>query len=388
MGTFKAGTDNDNGRGVNDAPLHAPAQLLDAPLVEGDDAPQPDSVASDEAPPRKGTPVQGDTLSGSEAGLEAPTTGVDLSTINDPAAPAAAFASVGQLLVTQQIISAATAKYIFQGELNLAHSDLVTAAAAHPYSPGDVPPARFVVKQDPSSFIVGVPANSSDRLTERFMCDGYGGLEALYFVESLSDEDIQDLSEMVNPRLSIRPDLLLPNSADATVTVPELCDLLNSMGAKRELALLLQHCPLEGLARKVFKMSTFLKQALVQLREAKRQLQSSGSRDGSELLEKLSEISAMKTGFALLNQHWKEAFLVCKRQLDQELSDHARDFKRAAQNHEQEEEVLRSRLASMTQERDDMFAFARSLKRRLKTGALSVPRVMNFLNQHQTQVVR
>ncbi|KAE9012849.1 hypothetical protein PR001_g15559 [Phytophthora rubi] len=134
-------------------------------------------------------------------------------------------------------------------------------------------------------------------------------------------------------------------------------------------------------------MSTLLKQALVQLREAKRQLQSSGSRDGSELLEKLSEIIAMKTGFALLNQHWKEAFLVCKRQLDQELSDHARDFKLAAQNREQEEEVLRSRLASMTQERDDMFAFARSLKRRLKTGALSVPRVMNFLNQHQTQVV-
>ncbi|KAE9012857.1 hypothetical protein PR003_g17335 [Phytophthora rubi] len=104
MSTFKAGTDNDNGRGVNDAPLHAPAQLLDAPPGEGgasgsggaggdtdtppgqaDDAPQPDSVAPDEAPPRKGTPVQGDTLPGSEAGLGAPTTGVDLSTINDPA---------------------------------------------------------------------------------------------------------------------------------------------------------------------------------------------------------------------------------------------------------------------------------------------------------------
>ncbi|KAE9338495.1 hypothetical protein PR003_g11472 [Phytophthora rubi] len=95
----------------------------------------------------------------------------------------------------------------------------------------------------------------------------------------------------------------------------------------------------------------------------------------------------MKTGFALLNQHSKEAFLVCKRQLDQELSDHARDFKRAAQSHEQEEEALRSRLASMTQERDDMFAFARSLERRLKAGSLNAPRVINFLNQHQTQVV-
>ncbi|KAE9063297.1 hypothetical protein PF010_g29054 [Phytophthora fragariae] len=41
----------------------------------------------------------------------------------------------------------------------------------------------------------------------------------------------------------------------------------------------------------------------------------------------------------------------------------------------------------MTQERDDMFAFARSLKRQLKAGSRNVPRVMNFLNQHQTQVV-
>ncbi|KAE8966736.1 hypothetical protein PR001_g28308 [Phytophthora rubi] len=407
MSTSKAGADSDNGRAVDDAPPHAPEQLPDVPPVEGgasgsggaggcvdtpsgqvDDTPQPDSGTLDKAPLRESNPARDDTLPGAETDRgPPPAAGVDLSTIDDPAATAEAFASVGQLLVTQQVISAATAKYIFQGELNLARSDSAAAAAAHPHCPGDVPPTRFGVKQDPSSFIVGVPATSSDRLAERFMRDGYGGLETLAFVETLSDEGIQDLSEMVNPRLSIRPDLLLPKSVEATATVPEFRDLLSSMSARRELASLLQHYPVEGLARKVFKMSTLLKQTLVQLREAKRQLQSSGSRDGSELLDKLSEISAMKTGFALLNQHWKEAFLVCKRQLDRELSDHARDFKRAAQNHEQGEEALRSRLASMTQERDDMFAFARGLDRRLKAGSINVPKVMNFLNQHQTQVV-
>ncbi|KAE9045555.1 hypothetical protein PR003_g25200 [Phytophthora rubi] len=346
----------------------------------------PNSAA--EEPAHAEDPPQDIGVPHAEEGVpETSTGGVDLSNIDDPVATAAAFASVGQLLVTQQIISAATAKHIFQGELSLARSDSAAAAAAHPNYPGDVPPTHFGVKQDPSSFIVGVPATSSDRLAERFMRDGYGGLEALAFVETLSDEDIQDLSEMVHPRLSIRPDLLLPKPVNTTATVPEFRDLLGSMSAKRELASLLRHYPVEGLARKVFNMSTLLKQTLVQLREAKRQLQSSGSRDGSELLEKLSEINAMKTGFALLNQHWKEAFLVCKRQLDQELSDHARDFKRAAQNHEQEEEALRSRLASMTQERDDMFAFARVLDHRLKAGSINVPRVMNVLNQHQTQVV-
>ncbi|KAE9174246.1 hypothetical protein PF004_g26711 [Phytophthora fragariae] len=320
MSTSQAGTDNDNGRAVDDAPLHAPEQLQDAPPVEGgasgsggagdgidtpsdqvNDTPQSDSAILDKAPPRENNPAQDDTLPGFEADRGAPTTGVDLSTIDDPAATAAAFVSVGQLLVTQQIISAATAKYIFQGELNLARSDSAAAAAAHPHCPGDVPPTRFEVKQDPSSFIVGVTATSSDRLAERFMRDRYGGLKTLAFVETLSDEDIQDLSEMVNPRLSIRPDLLLPKSVDDTATAPEFRDLLGSMSAQRELASLLQHFPVEGLARKVFKMSTLLKQTLVQLREVKRQNQSSGSRDGSELLEKLSEISAMKTGFALLN---------------------------------------------------------------------------------------
>ncbi|KAE9323590.1 hypothetical protein PF001_g3858 [Phytophthora fragariae] len=248
-------------------------------------------------------PQQVDGAPNAEIESEMPTGGVDLSTINDLAATAAAFASVGQLLVTQQVISETTAKHIFQGELNLVHSDSATAAAMHPYSLGDIPPACFRVKQDPSSFIVSVPANSSDRLTERFMRDGYGRLEVLFFVETLSGEDIRDLSEMVNPRLSIRLDLLLPKTTDTVATVPEFRDLLSSMDAKRELASLLQQYPVEGLAQKVFKLSTLLKQALVQLREVKRQLQSSGSRDGSELLENLSEISAMKTGFTVLNQH-------------------------------------------------------------------------------------
>ncbi|KAE9309318.1 hypothetical protein PR003_g20542 [Phytophthora rubi] len=402
----KASTESGNGRDGDEAPPHAPGQLPDTPPVRGSasgsggvdgskgdssdkagDAPQPDSDVPDEVPPHEDTPAQDNSPPGPPADLGPPLTGVDSSAIHDPAAIAAAFASVGQQLVTQQVISADTAKCIFQGELDLERSDAAAAIEVDPTLPGDIPPARFGVRQDPSSVVVGIPATHADLLSGHFMRDGYGGLETLAFVETLSDEDIQDLTEMSCSKLSVRPELLLPRSADSVATVPEFRELLEGMDARRELASLLQHYPVEQLARRVFMMSTFLKRTLTQLREAKRQLESSGSRDGSELLEKLSEVSALKTGFALLNRHWKDAFLSSKRQLDQEIANHARDFKRAAQNHEQEEEVLRSRLASMTQERDDMFAFARMLKRQLKAGALNVPRVMNFLNQHQTQVV-
>ncbi|KAE8985351.1 hypothetical protein PR001_g21594 [Phytophthora rubi] len=376
MSTSKASADSGNDRDADDAPPHASGQLPATPPVGGS-ASGPGTCAHGGFPAGHRTHAE-------EAVPETPTEGVDLSTIEDPAATAAAFASVGQLLVTQEIISAATAKHIFQGELNLAEIKSTAAAAAAPFLPGDVPPARFGVQQDPSSFVVGVPAKHTDHLSDKFLRDGYGGLEALTFVEALSDEDIQDLTEMTDSRCSVRPELLLPWPAEFTATVPELRELLGSLDARRELASLLQHYPVEDLSRKVFKMPTLLKRTLEQLRETKRQLRSNGSRDGAELLAKLTEISSMKTGFALLNQHWKDSFITSKLQLDQEISDHAGDFKRAAQIHEQEEEALQSKIAAITQESDDMFAYARSLKRQLKAGSLNVPRVMNFL---KTRVV-
>ncbi|KAE8954316.1 hypothetical protein PF011_g32137 [Phytophthora fragariae] len=77
MSTSQAGTDNDNDRAVDDAPLHAPEQLQDAPPVEGgasgsggagdgidtpsdqvNDTPQSDSAILDKAPPRENNPAR------------------------------------------------------------------------------------------------------------------------------------------------------------------------------------------------------------------------------------------------------------------------------------------------------------------------------------------
>ncbi|KAE8884079.1 hypothetical protein PF005_g7870 [Phytophthora fragariae] len=219
----KASTESGNGRDGDDAPPHAPGQLPDTPPGRGSasgsggvdgskgdssdkagDAPQPDSDVPDEVPPHEDTPAQDHPPPGPPAGLGPPLTGVDSSAIHDPAAIAAAFASVGQQLVgqqlvgqqlvTQQVISADTAKCIFQGELDLETSDTAAAIEVDPTLPGDIPPARFGVRQDPSSFVVGIPATHADLLSGHFMRDGYGGLETLAFVETLSDEDIQDLT--------------------------------------------------------------------------------------------------------------------------------------------------------------------------------------------------
>ncbi|KAE9291704.1 hypothetical protein PF001_g19040 [Phytophthora fragariae] len=161
LGGGASGSGSAGGDGAN--PPSTPEEVP-APHVDPDDSAE--EPAHTENPPQDaGAPSAG-------AEQEKWTEGVDLSTIDDPTATAAAFASVGQLLVTQQIISAATAKHIFQGELNLVKIKSTAAAAAAPFLPGDVPPARFEVQQDPSSFVVGVPANHLDRLSEHFMRDG------------------------------------------------------------------------------------------------------------------------------------------------------------------------------------------------------------------------
>ncbi|GMF41669.1 unnamed protein product [Phytophthora fragariaefolia] len=203
MITSKPSADSGNDRDRNDTPPHAPGQLPDAPPVGGSasgsggaDGSKVDSSGKAEDAPASHTdpnhaveelshvmePPQNDEMPNAEIESEVPTGGVDLSTINDPAATAAAFASVGPLLVTQQVISAATAKWIFQGELNLERPDSAAAAGVDPALPGDVPSARFGVCQDPSSFVVGVTATHTDLLSEHFMRDGYGGLETLIFV--------------------------------------------------------------------------------------------------------------------------------------------------------------------------------------------------------------
>ncbi|GMF55091.1 unnamed protein product [Phytophthora fragariaefolia] len=137
MSTSKMSADSSTGRDVDDAPPHAPGQLPDTPSEGGDasgsggaggsdgsssgeakDAPppHPDPDAADDVPLHTEALPQGDEAPGTPVEHSGTARDVELDPRNDPSSTAAAFASVDQLLVMQQVIADATAKYITQGE--------------------------------------------------------------------------------------------------------------------------------------------------------------------------------------------------------------------------------------------------------------------------------
>ncbi|KAG7375323.1 hypothetical protein PHYPSEUDO_001818 [Phytophthora pseudosyringae] len=269
------------------------------------------------------------------------------------------------LPIRQHVMSRSLARLLYQRQLSLQDDRSNKAQAAHPAMPGQIPPTRFDAPSDrfpdESRMFVGVPATGLDYRTEAFLYEGYGGLESLVAVESLSEEDIQDLMKFLDPSIDIRREVLVPRSQDSEWSLPEFRDLLESIGSQRKLASLVRHYDSEGLARKVFGMSTLLRRVLGQLRQTKEQLESHGLHASRSLLDRLTEIQDVKANFGLLNKYWETQFAAAETKLDRKASDHARDFKRAAREHDRQEEVLRAENDTLHREVDDLQAHVRSL---------------------------
>ncbi|ETI31089.1 hypothetical protein F443_21880, partial [Phytophthora nicotianae P1569] len=98
------------------------------------------------------------------------------------------------------------------------------------------------------------------------------------------------------------------------------------------------------------------------------------------------ELDNVRSGFSILSNFWDDQFQLARKQLDHKISEHDRDFKRAAQDHEREARALQAQVDSLSQENDDLRDCIRGLENRLSAGSLNVARTMNFLNRHGTRV--
>ncbi|ETP41722.1 hypothetical protein F442_11238 [Phytophthora nicotianae P10297] len=94
------------------------------------------------------------------------------------------------------------------------------------------------------------------------------------------------------------------------------------------------------------------------------------------------ELDNVRSGFSILSNFWDDQFQLVRNQLDHKTSEHDRDFKRAAQDHEREARALQAHVDSLSQENDDL----RDCIRGLEKSSLNVARTMNFLNRHGTRV--
>ncbi|EGZ04480.1 hypothetical protein PHYSODRAFT_343229 [Phytophthora sojae] len=231
--------------------------------------------------------------------------------------------------------------------LSLQDSCSRAAQSSNPELAGQSPPARFAVSSDLNlTFLQGV-----------FPAHGFGGIEALWTVESLTDKEIQELIDLLDPGMELHRSVLRLRSSDTGRSISELHGLLDSIAAKRELASLLQCYDLDGLARRVF---------------------------GTTSLD--SELQKAKRDIAVLNRCWEETLEVATKKREQEIKDHDRDFKRAAQEHERQEQALQLQIDKLSRENDDLRSTVRTMTSRLKAGSMNVGRTMNFLNRHNTRV--
>jgi hypothetical protein len=177
-----------------------------------------------------------------------------------------------------RVLDRHSAHHIFQAKLEQLRDAKQEALTSQPSMSGQLPPARFDAPADvriPDSKFVGVPATAQDTLGDAFTCDGFGGLEALIGVEGLSEAQVREVARRVAPDASSDRDFLVPR--DSEWTAGEFRRLLESPGAKRELASLVRLYGTQDLARRVFWMVTLFRRTLDRLNRAEEQLKSSGS---------------------------------------------------------------------------------------------------------------
>ncbi|ETP27888.1 hypothetical protein F442_22827, partial [Phytophthora nicotianae P10297] len=239
-----------------------------------------------------------------------------------------------------------------------------------------------------SHSVVGIPASIEDYTAGASMRDGFGGLESIFPVEHLSDAELRDVARLLglDDGEGVSNSVLVPRDDRSEWPPRVFQDVVDSTRAKCELASLVRAFGCERLAARVFGTSTALHRAVKKLREFQGQLNESALKNVKRVAELMIELDNVRSGFAILSNFWDDQFQLVRKQLDHKASEHDRDFKRAAQDHEREARVLQAQVDSLSQENGDLRDCIRGLENRLSAGSLNMARTMNFLNRHATRV--
>ncbi|POM75938.1 hypothetical protein PHPALM_6887 [Phytophthora palmivora] len=114
----------------------------------------------------------------------------------------------------QRVLRPLQAKVFEKDDMDKLDALADAAVKARPALEGQVPPTRVDAPPyhlpSPNTMFVGVPATTADLSNGSFLRGGYGGVECLLGVESLSEEDVQFLAKLLSPDVDIRREILTP----------------------------------------------------------------------------------------------------------------------------------------------------------------------------------
>ncbi|OWZ06701.1 hypothetical protein PHMEG_00021013 [Phytophthora megakarya] len=289
----------------------------------------------------------------------------------------------------RNLLSTLLATSTFLTELDEAETKARSITAATLSAAGQVPPVQIASSPSYSpcstTQFVGVPAFDVDRLSAVLLRASYGGLDHLVEIEHLSGQDRSDLSKFLSEDHYIQRELLMPRDASVELNPSDFRNLITGIPAQRELAARLRAYEPQGLAHRVFGMSTLLKRMLDKHRVSLVSCTLGTSKTTLELGHSLDEARCARRDFMLLEKAFNQQVVDILEQAQRRLSETHRDLQLAAEKHNHREQVLRDENAELQRQIDDYRLVNRQLEDRLRGGTFKVVRVMNFLNRHNAQ---
>ncbi|OWZ04732.1 hypothetical protein PHMEG_00023319 [Phytophthora megakarya] len=142
----------------------------------------------------------------------------------------------------------------------------------------------------------------------------------------------------------------------------------------------------QGLARKVFGMSTLLKRMLDRHRVSQVACTLGTSKTTLKLGNSSDDARSARRDFVLLKKAFDQQVTEVLEQAQSRLSESDCDFRCATEEHSRQEQVLRDENAELQRRLEDYRLVNRQLEDRLRGGTFKVGLVMNFLNRHNARV--
>ncbi|POM64243.1 Hypothetical protein PHPALM_20256 [Phytophthora palmivora] len=269
------------------------------------------------------------------------------------------------------------AKVFAKDEMDKLDALADAAVEARPALEGQVPPTRVAAPPShlpsPNTMFVGVPATAADLSNGSLLRGGYGGVDCLQGVESLSEKDVQFLAKLLTPDVDIRREILTPLDVALEPDSSEFLLTLKSISPSGKWLLF---CVTMALKIWLGKTSIALEAST----------QRSSSQATRRALKDFEEVRQVRADYSLLQKYWHQEAELAKGYIISELEKHARDYKHEVQEHERQERALQARITRLESDHDELQKVVYDLENRLKASDLDPSRVMNFLHRHDTRI--
>ncbi|POM60634.1 hypothetical protein PHPALM_30482 [Phytophthora palmivora] len=213
-------------------------------------------------------------------------------------------------------------------------------AAAHgistTMSPGSGPSVPSYLEAPPvhdgdiNIHLVGVPATVRHLEGGAFTRDGYGGLEVLVPVESLTTRENSTLNDCVGDHVDLRTRILKPRGAPLEST--DLEGLLDSVPVRREVASLLTEFGHERLAERVFGTISSLRKVIQSDIRVQALLQG-GDTALQDIDQVQAELAQLKRDYQLVTSHWDQRLFQAGVEKEEALQNSRDDIRHLMEEH-------------------------------------------------------